>query len=506
MLSIGRKIFLLLSGSLIFLVLLAFLVLERGQSREWEQFHRLQNLAFARFATTEVLKLFRGDFSAQLPQRRVELAELLAFNRNLAAVQLYGPGGRLLFDSGPFIEFSPFNSPPPDPVRLTSVELSSRMFADPGQGRVLDLLVPARSPSGQYVLSVRYLVSFRSLDESLATMRRQFALIGLAALVLCLALSAAVARWLSRPLKELSLGAHQIAGGNLDHRLFFRGRDELSRLGEAFNLMAASLKSRNQELLRANVDLARANEELGATQQQLVRSERLAAVGQLAAGVSHEIDNPVGIILGYAELMLHELPPDASARQDLQVIIDECRRCRRITGGLLGLARPSTSVLECFDIPALLRSTLDGLRPQKLFRTLELDLDLPSALDWWGHADPLRQVLINLLLNAAQALGGQGRIRVSCRRLDGGVELLVEDSGPGVAAQMREKVFEPFFSTKKRGEGTGLGLSVCRKLAEEQGGNLILEDSALGGAALRLFLPQGTGEKDFDKVQSNSLG
>lgn len=507
--TLGKKIFIYTSTTLVGLLLVTFLLLERHQARQWEQYLSAQSLAFARFATPELLKLFRGEFSNADSGSRQGVYDFLSVNRELVQFAIYNPNGRQLFVSQPFPGFGHL------PLQqLAAADLSAgRKVAEPqlrplslgSAGQLLEVLVPAFGPTGEQVLTVRYLISQASLAARLGEIRQQFLRIALLATAASLLLAALVARRLTGPISALTGGARAIAQGQLQTRIGLNRGDELGTLAAAFNDMASSLGSSRSELTRKNAELMAANEELRQMQEQLVRTERLAAIGQLAAGISHEIDNPVGVILGYAELLLDDLPPGDERREDVIAIIDECRRCKRITGGLLGFARTSSPRQELFDLRPLIQQTLASLRPQKLFR--EILVDFPAsgpALPLVGDADQLRQVLVNLLLNAAQAMGGKGRIWV---RAEAHEHLLVEveDDGPGIDEELLERIFEPFFSTKNRGEGTGLGLSVCRKLVEAHGGTLVAVAGAGGGALFRLTLP-AQAEKCFDKNCSDSLG
>jgi len=320
-------------------------------------------------------------------------------------------------------------------------------------------------------------------------------------------LTALVARRVSRPLKQLTAGARAVARGDLNLKLPPLGQDEIGTLARAFNDMAAGLAAKHGELHDKNQALETANLELRRIQDHLVRAEKLAAIGQLAAGVSHEIDNPVGIILGYAELLRGEFPPGDARREDAETIIRECLRCRRITGSLLGFARSEPTRREALDPRALVAETLRSLQVQKLFREIRCATSFPAEpVQLAGDPDKLRQVLVNLLINAAQAMQGRGEIRIELERGADRVEIRVADTGPGIAEADREKIFELFYSTKERGQGTGLGLAVCRKLVEEHGGTLTASTAAGGGALLRVVLPLASEEKNFDTDQNNSLG
>ncbi len=509
-LTIGRKLFLYTSSILVVVLLAAFVVLERNQSRQWERSLIDSSRSFARFATPEVMKRFRGRFAdGATADSRVR--QFLSFNPDLVQIAFYNSGGRLLYRSGPLNGHAPVVLP--DTVLQTD-ELASTAATDDilvrkrllgDGGHLLDLVVPVTGPTGSRILYARYLISFDRVDERIREIRIRFALIALVALTISLLLAGIVARRFTRPLKELTDGVRAIGEGKLKTQIPMTRQDEIGELAKAFNEMAASLDASNQALTESNRRLRQANDELQRMQEQLLRSERLAAIGQLAAGVSHEIDNPVGIILGYAELLLEDLDPDDSRREDVLAIIEECRRCRRITGSLLGLARSVPQDVVAVDLVRLVDDVFDSLRPQKLFHRIELQLSVEGDHHCvQGDADRLRQVLVNLMLNAAQAMAGEGAIRVSIGRRGEMTEILVADTGPGVPADQREQVFQPFYSTKSRDEGTGLGLSLCRKLVEDHGGRLELVDSAIG-ACFRIELPLAGGEKNFDKPTGDSL-
>jgi two-component system, NtrC family, sensor kinase len=188
--------------------------------------------------------------------------------------------------------------------------------------------------------------------------------------------------------------------------------------------------------------------------------------------------------------LLDDLPAGDERRDDVLAIIDECQRCKRITGGLLGFARSASVCWEEFSLNNLARETLESLQPQKLFRAITINFH-PAAegVSVVGDADQVRQVFINLLLNAAQAMNGQGALTVSIERRDDAALVRVLDSGPGVAPEVREKIFAPFYSTKAPGQGTGLGLSICRKLVEDHGGAIWLDEGVAGGAQFIIRLP-----------------
>lgn len=492
--GLGKKL-LFYTGSIVaLLLLLTFMALERNQAQAWEDYLFSQSLSFSRLATPELLKRFRGSFPPDEPADIADMHEFLGLNRDLVQFSLVSATGRRLYVSNVFEDF-----PDLDLHTFDQDEIAARLAAErttmlthklPGGRRLLDLIEPAFGPTGQQVVSVRYLISYDSIDARLLEARRYFVMIAIAALFACLLMVSLVARRITRPIESLTDGARSLTRGELEARIDVASRDELGTLAQAFNDMAESLAINRAELTRKNEALSAANEDMQSMQDQLLRSERLAAIGQLAAGVSHEIDNPVGIILGHAELVLEDLEAEDPLREDVAAIIDECRRCKRITGGLLGFARSPEGNLESVDLNQLVEEALASLRPQKLFKDLGLSIaGSEEKLSVIGDADQLRQVMINLLLNAAQALRGRGQLEVVLARESANGLIHVDDSGPGIPVEEREKVFQPFFSTKAPGEGTGLGLPLCRKLIESFEGEISIHQSTLGGARVSVSLP-----------------
>jgi signal transduction histidine kinase len=491
---LAKKLLFYTTGILSLLLLLTFMLLERNQAQAWEDYLFSQSLSFSRLATPELLKRFRGSFPPDEPADIADMHEFLGLNRDLVEFSLVSATGRRLYVSNAFADF-----PDLDLSLFEQDDISARLAAErttmlthklSGGRRLLDLIEPAFGPTGQQVVSVRYLISYDSIDARMLEARRYFVMIAIVALLGCLLMVSLVARRITRPIANLTDGAHSLTRGELATRIDVESHDEIGTLAQAFNDMAESLAANRAELTRKNDALSSANLEMQTMQDQLLRSERLAAIGQLAAGVSHEIDNPVGIILGHAELLFDDLPEDDPLREDVAAIIDECRRCKRITGGLLGFARSSDIYRERVDLKELVDETVTSLRPQKLFKDLDLGIvDCDEGLFVTADADQLRQVMINLLLNAAQALQGRGRIEVTLSRVSGSARIDIDDSGPGIHSDDEERVFQPFFSTKAHGEGTGLGLPLCRKLVEGQDGEISVEESRLGGARLSVSLP-----------------
>lgn len=310
----------------------------------------------------------------------------------------------------------------------------------------------------------------------------------------------AMTRLVVKPVVELSRSAARVAEGGRALELPRGGARELADLGASIAVMTARLRA-DEEAMRAKVDeLERAGRELRAAQDQLVRSERLASVGRLAAGLAHEIGNPIAAVLGFQELLLDGGLDAAEQRDFLERMKRETERVHRVLRDLLDFARPMARG-EAHDAAAdapgsvsqAIADVLDLVSPQKAMRGVEVERDVAPGLPAVALADErLVQVLLNLLLNAADAVpqsGGRIVVR-ALRGAPGKVEIEVEDNGPGIAAEIEGRLFEPFTTTKDVGKGTGLGLAVCRGLVEAAGGTIRVLRGGEGGARFVLELPE----------------
>jgi C4-dicarboxylate-specific signal transduction histidine kinase len=267
----------------------------------------------------------------------------------------------------------------------------------------------------------------------------------------------------------------------------------LARVALAFERTAAALSEERARLAAKVAELEASNRRLAEAREELLRSERLASVGRLAAGIAHEVGNPLGAIGGYAELARAKLAAgtvDADAVDDfLRRIGTEAGRIDAIVRDLLDFARPAALALGPVQVGAALEAAARLARMQVRWREVTLQVDLPADLPP-VRADERRlsQVFLNLLLNAGDAMSGAGEVRVTGRRRDGQVVVEVEDSGPGFRPEARLRLFDPFFTTKEPGQGTGLGLSVCHGLMASFGGTIEADEAPGGGARFTLGL------------------
>jgi signal transduction histidine kinase len=271
-----------------------------------------------------------------------------------------------------------------------------------------------------------------------------------------------VLRSVARPVARLQAGAAGLARGDLDTHIDVDTPDEFGALARQFNAMTVALKEH---------------------QDKLVQSEKLAGIGRLAAGVAHEINNPLAVILGYARLRRRKA--DRETAEDLKVIEDETLRAKLIVDGLLDLSRPLTAAPESVDLRELCEEAIGRLRETRLLDGVNVSVAGGGLVE--GHPQKLRQVVLNLVKNAAEAAGSAGTVEVRVEQRPGSACVLVRDSGPGLSIDARRKLFEPFFTTKDT--GTGLGLAVSQGIVRAHGGEIEVESLPQGGAQFTVTLP-----------------
>jgi two-component system NtrC family sensor kinase len=290
-----------------------------------------------------------------------------------------------------------------------------------------------------------------------------------------------------RPLRATEVAVEQLGRLELDLPPVSQGGPLLSRIQSALNRMAEALR-REQALTRSQLEaLQQANARLARAQTELVSAERLATVGKLAAGVAHEVGNPLAGILGYLSLArMRATTPEL--KEYLERIDHEVHRIDGIVRGLLDLGRPRPATLAPVDVGQVAETCVRLVRAGPELARVGVDFTLEPGLLARADTGPLSQIVINLLLNAAQAMGGEGSVRAATWRVGGEVRLAVEDSGPGIPPEVMPRLFEPFFTTKE-GKGTGLGLAVSLHLAQSMGGRLTAENLPGGGARFTVHLP-----------------
>ena len=331
-----------------------------------------------------------------------------------------------------------------------------------------------------------------------ATSRNLISLIFALGTVAVIVVGYLISQNIARPILHLRSMAQAVAAGDLEQASGLIRSDEIGDLAEAFDVMTARLHARTEEAqqlyeetIERNQQLAEMYERLQSAQQQLVQSEKLAAVGQLAAGIVHDVKNPLGVIKGMAEELMIDTDGRPEMEQGLKIIRDNASRANLIVTDLLKFARQSTPSMQQRD----LRTTVEGcLRlTDYLIRKGKVDAisELPDQAVWLTYdSQQIEQVIINLIQNAVQAMPEGGELML--RLTDGEDEamLRVEDSGVGIPKENLVRIFEPFFTTKPEGQGTGMGLAVSYGIISRHGGRIDVESSIGEGTAFTISLPK----------------
>ena len=280
-----------------------------------------------------------------------------------------------------------------------------------------------------------------------------------------------------KPLKRLVHGSQQLAKGDLNYRVKLKSKDEIGELGETFNYMASSLKERDDQIKQF-------------AQREIMKSQRLASLGQLAAGVAHELNNPLGAILIYSNLLLEEIDGKSPVRNNLEKIVQETNRCTEIVKGLLQFARKTEARVEPSNVNELLKDVFSIVEKQALFQNITITKHIsPKLPTIMADKGQIRQVFMNIILNAAEALNGKGDVTVATRlaSADHFIEIEFSDNGPGIPPEDLDRVFEPFYSTKEK--GTGLGLSISYGIIERHKGSIFVKSQVGKGTTFVIRLP-----------------
>ena len=290
------------------------------------------------------------------------------------------------------------------------------------------------------------------------------------------------------PLRDLEQATARVAAGDQQTRLPTDEDGDFGRVAERFNDMLERLRAKDQRLKDQVLELQTKQRELDQSWEVLLRSAKLASVGRLTAGVAHELGNPMSSILGYLELLSDPEAPEDKRLAWIERVRAEIQRMDRTIRALLETARPGDDSVVATDLGRVIRQAAELVKHQKRLREVDVRLQLPE-LPAVAASARLSQVFVNLLLNAGDALQGPGEVRVTAERDGDRVRVIVRDDGPGIPAEIRDALFDPFVTTKAPGEGTGLGLAISQTILEASGGRLRLTDPQPDtGASLELEL------------------
>jgi two-component system NtrC family sensor kinase len=303
--------------------------------------------------------------------------------------------------------------------------------------------------------------------------------ISLIAAFITMLLSWFVSQRISIPLRKMVAASREVANGNLGVKVDVVSSDELGWLAYSFNKMSEALKERDEKLKEF-------------TKRKISESERLAMVGQLAANVAHELNNPLQGIVTYASLTLEKDKYDDTCKQNVNKIVIQANRCRDIIRGLLDFSRQKNPDKTLCSVNNLLRGCISLVENQAIFHNIDVVMNLDNSLPL-VIVDPsqVERVFLNLIINAAEAMEGTGRliITTTMNATDHSVEIDVQDTGPGILPQHLEKIFDPFFTTKETGHGVGLGLAISYGIVKEHNGKLTVNSKLGKGTTFTVSLP-----------------
>jgi signal transduction histidine kinase len=321
-------------------------------------------------------------------------------------------------------------------------------------------------------------------EESYAVADQNLFFLGLVfffSLLAALGLGIYLARKISGPVTILLDGVKQVAAGDLGTKIKVDSGDEIGQLALAFNDMTGKLKLHMEEIDKAHSEVLK-------TQKQLLQSEKMAAIGQLAAGLAHEIYNPLNVISGFTEVLIKQGNYTEAGKRHLEEIYRETGRCQNLIAELLRFAKPKKSGRDLSDIGVMLGETASLVQAQAKTQGVVVTVDIPEGLPAvMADKDQMKQVFLNLLLNACQAMPSGGDLNIRTYVQAGSLAVDIRDTGVGIKAQDIQNIFNPFFTTKA--EGTGLGLALSFAVMESHGGAINVKSEEGKGALFTLTLP-----------------
>jgi len=327
----------------------------------------------------------------------------------------------------------------------------------------------------------------RKERSDIATTIRMSIRLLLVALVLVLVfgiiINMKLATSIATPIRTLEKITKKIAQGDFSEIIEVKGKDELASLETSFNIMEDKLKN-------ALWSLEHTIEKLREKQAELVEAEKLASVGKLAAGIAHEINNPLTSVLTFSSLMLEQCPPSDPRHEKLKLMARETARARNIVRQLLNFGRETVIKPEKININDPVSEIADSLVAQDAFKGIDLSMNLGSNLtDVYADPAQIGQVVMNILLNAIHSITPPGRIEVSTRMNGNSVEIVFKDTGAGIPEEHVHKIFDPFFTTKEASKGTGLGLAVSYGIIKKHGGDIGVASAVGRGTTFTVRLP-----------------
>lgn len=334
----------------------------------------------------------------------------------------------------------------------------------------------------------------KPFDDILRNTLITFLGIALGGIVLIIFIAVYLAKRISTPLQKIEESAQRIARGEYHHEIAVKAPREIEHLAVSLNQMEKELEKEKRKLeewgTTLEVKVRERTEEIKKIHIQLFRSEKLASLGKLAAGVAHEINNPLTSILTNSSLLLDDLDKNDPRREDVDVIVKETIRCREIVKRLLDFARQTKPQKQLININAIIENIILLVRNQTSFRNINIQKNLLNDIpEIMADKDQIQQVFINIIINASEAMSKGGLLTIESKLSTNKETILISftDSGPGIPEEIKDKIFDPFVTTKE--QGTGLGLSISYGIIEQHGGEISVESKRGEGTTFIIQLP-----------------
>jgi two-component system NtrC family sensor kinase len=375
------------------------------------------------------------------------------------------------------------------PLEQLEIPNRTRIFQPPGSDRILSIIDPiynepscmqsnCHEPTKKVLGVLDISMKLGEVDKGMRESRNRLLLFGIVAIAaVSLMIYLLVNRIVLKPIHAIVAATQKVAAGDLHYKIALHKKDEIGMLAHSFNEMTQKLSE---------------------AQRQVYQTQKLAAVGQLAAGVAHEINNPLTGVLSYSSFLLKRAEDKPEFKEDLEVIVRETKRCRGIVKGLLDFSRQSAPEKHKSEVNEIVDRAVRIVQTQLEDRRVSLALDIsPELPKIQADANQIQQVVVNLLLNANDAVEPGGGITLTTGFASDGstpqgtgkeVEIRIQDTGCGIPAANLQKIFDPFFSTKGP-KGTGLGLAVAWGIIEKHGGRIEVESEVGKGTTFRILLP-----------------
>jgi signal transduction histidine kinase len=402
------------------------------------------------------------------------------------------------------------------------VQTKRQEFSRENLGTVMNYPYPKTELDMETIGEVRVCLTMANLESEITRSQTASILLTFMVVVTAIIIMTAFVRIITRPIESLVKVTDQISKGDLDRTVDISRNDEIGLLAESFDRMIVSLKHSQEEIEEYNRTLEEKiierTRELEDAQQQLVQSEKLAGIGQLAAGVAHELNNPLGGILGYAQFTLEKMEKKnietlnekdyESFKRYIKDIETQSRRCKAIVQNLLKFSRSSNKIeFQDIDINQVMKETLTFVEHQFVMKQITLRKEFDTTIPIiQGNSGQLQQVFTNMLINGLHASSSGSEIVVATKFLPplgefpGTIEIDFSDQGVGISEQNMKKIFEPFFTTKEVGTGTGLGLSVSYGIIKDHNGEIKVKSVLNRGTTFTIIIPLEKKSRLADKL------